>query len=97
MEKINITKIKLYYKDIPGAGKQIHAYLGQEIPCVEFTMKGDVPQPITYVSPPEHAPEILLYSEMWVQFAPIEWNQMVEDVFKEMVKLWNEKHGKEIE
>lgn len=80
---INLDDIELEYKDVLGAGKQIHARLGKEFMCVEFTLKSGVAQPI------------MIAAEPWMQFPPLEWNQMVEDVFKEMVELFNEKHSKD--
>jgi hypothetical protein len=95
MEKIDISKIKLYYSDIPGTGKEIFAEVGQEVPCVEFTMRGDVPQPITSrCLPPEFRAR--LYSERWVQFEPKAWTEMVGAVYKEMVRLWNKKYSMEV-
>ena len=93
-EKIDVSKIKLSYKDIGGSGKHIFAMLGQEIPCVEFTLKGDKAQPI--MTTHREPPEINIGYEMWIQFEPKIWSDMVETVFKEMVELWNEKHGKGI-
>ena len=90
MEKVDITKIKLEFKDLPSHGAEIYAHIKQEVPCVEFVMRGDVGQPITYTP---NAP-ILAYAGPWIQFAPEEWREMINEIFAEMVKLWNKKHGK---
>jgi hypothetical protein len=92
MNKVDITKIKLSYKDVLGSGKEISATIDQEVPCVEFTLKGNVPQPITYTCmPPEYRHK--LYAERWIQFEPKAWTQMMDEIFTEMVKLWNDKYG----
>lgn len=75
---MNIKNIKLEYKNVIGAGKQIHAHLGKEFMCVEFTMRPDVAQ--------------MIASEPWIQFPPQEWSAMIEEVFIEMVELFNAKH-----
>ena len=94
MTKVDITKIKLAYKNVPGAGKQIYANVGQEVPCIEFTLKGDVPQPVMTTS--RNAPEFLVFYENWIQFEPEAWSNMIDEMFEEMVKLWNAKHGKDL-
>ena len=94
MEKVDITKIKLTYKDVASAGKQIYANVGQEVPCVEFTLKGDVPQPVMTTC--KEPPEFLVFYENWIQFEPKAWSDMIDEIFEEMVELWNAKHGKEI-
>jgi len=89
MRKVDISKIKLEYRDVVAGGRQIHALIGQEVPCVEFTMRGDVYQPITW-SPKE---PMFICSDPFIQFQPQEWKDMIDEIFTEMVKLWNEKHG----
>lgn len=90
MEKVDISKIKLEYKGGVGAGKQVLATIGQKVPCVEFTMRDDVAQPIIYKPDP---PQFILFAERWIQFAPKAWNEMLDEIFTEMVSLWNEKYG----
>lgn len=90
MKKVDITKITLEYEDVSGAGRHIKAMIGQKVPCVEFTMRGDVSQPITWVPDPA---KFLLFTDRWIQFEPQAWKDMIDEVFTEMVKLWNEKHG----
>ena len=102
MEGIDISRIKLSHHYVAGAGHQIRAFFGQKFKCVEFVMRDDVPQPITYVSPSDITPrfravdEMHLMSEPWIQFAPKEWDQFIDVIFKELVRLWNKEHGKEI-
>lgn len=92
-KKIDIANIKLRVSDIPGTGKEIFAFIDQPIPCAEFTMKGNAYQPITHTcQPTEH--EHKLIAERWIQFEPKVWSDMIEEVFAEMVSLWNAKHGK---
>jgi len=92
MKKVDITKVRLEYvgNATIGSGKQIKAMIGQKVPCVEFTMRGDVAQPITWT--PDRPVDIC--SDPWIQFQPKEWSEMIHDIFTEMVRLWNEKHGK---
>ncbi len=92
MKKVDIKKIKLEYKDVSGAGRQIHAMIGQEVPCVEFTMRRDIGQPITWI--PEEP--LFICSDPWIQFQPQAWKDMIDEIFTEMVNLWNEKHGEAI-
>jgi hypothetical protein len=87
----DISKIKLYYKDIAGAGKEIHAQFNQEFKCVEFTMRDDVPQPITWTFSDDN-PAKYFFGERWIQFQPKQWSELIEAVFKEMVRLWNLRH-----
>lgn len=86
---IDIDKITLEYENTTGGGRRIKASIGQQINCVEFTMRGDVSQPITW-TPKD---PVLVCSDPWIQFAPAEWNNMIEAVFMELVRLWNEKHA----
>lgn len=79
---------KLSFKDVVGAGCQIKAHIDQEVPCVEFTIKGDCEQQIMK-SPPD---PVLIGYEPFVQFAPKQWTEMLNRVFKEMVDLWNNKN-----
>jgi len=85
----DISKIKLYYKKIPGAGDEIHADFGQEFNCIEFTMRGDISQPITW-HPPDNK---YFFGDRWIQFEPKEWSDLIEAVFTEIVKIWNKKYG----
>ncbi len=79
-KRVKLEDIELEFKDVLGAGKQIHAHLGKEFMCVEFTLKAGVAQPIMIAADP------------WMQFPPLEWNRVVETVFKELVRLFNEKY-----
>ena len=89
MKKVDIRKLKLEYKDVPGAGRQVHATIGQKVPCVEFIMRDDIPQPVTWTP---QAP-FLTFCSPWIQFEPQAWRDMIDEMFTEMVKLWNEKYG----
>jgi hypothetical protein len=89
---MNPYDIRLEYRDTPGTGKEIYAHFGKEFNCIQFTMRGDVGQPITYL--PENPPYIC--SEPWIQFEPKEWSDSIELIFKEMVELWNEKYNQRI-
>lgn len=69
---------RLEYRDISGAGKQIHADFDAEFNMVEFRkIKGMQ----------------MIATEPWIQFEPAEWADSIEQIFIEMVDLWNEKHG----
>ena len=77
MSKI-IRPIKLEYKDISGAGKQIHADFDSEFNMVEFKkLKGLQ----------------IIATEPWIQFEPKEWSDSINQIFTEMVDLWNEKYS----
>lgn len=54
------------------SGIQIEAILGKVFDCVEFSLKGDVPQAV-FISP-------------WMQFEPTELNKMRQDIAYEIVK-----------
>jgi hypothetical protein len=95
-KKIDITNIKLKVSDIPGTGKEIFAFIDQPISCVEFTMKGNAYQPITHTCQPTEQMHKFI-SERWIQFKPSVWSQMIEDVYAEMVRLWNKEHGKGVQ
>jgi len=75
--------IKLEFRDVPGAGKQIYANFGRAkgFACVEFTLRGNVPQPI------------VIGCEPWIQFPNPEWGKLIGEVFQEMVDLYNAKHN----
>lgn len=90
---MDISKIKLFYSNEPGRGIEIHASLNQKFNCVEFTMRDDVPQPITYT--PDKP--IYICSEPWIQFSPKVWNEIIEAIFKELVNLWNTKYGHNVQ
>jgi len=87
---IDVDNIKLEYRDIEGAGKQIRAVIGQPVNCIEFTMKGDVSQSL--IQTPKE-PATIAY-EPWIQFEPEEWSDMLEKIMSELVSLWNSYHGK---
>lgn len=86
---MDISGIELEYRDVPGAGKQIFAHLGREFNCVEFVMRGDVPQPIMF------APKdpVMVSFEPWIQFEPKDWSDVLDSIFSEIVELWNAKHA----
>lgn len=72
------TPTRLLYKNVSGAGKQIHGLFNQEFNCVEFRkLKG--PQ--------------MIATEPWIQFEPKDWSEGMEKLFNEMVEAWNEKHA----
>jgi hypothetical protein len=88
---MKVKKLEFRYRE--GAGDHIYAHLKSEpINCVEFTMKGNHPQPILKVNSPQVSP-ILIGYDMWIQFPPVEWDEMVTKTFKEMVDAWNEKYA----
>lgn len=73
---------RLVFQNVVGAGCQIKAHLGEPVNCVEFTMRGDVAQPI-----------LIGYSP-FIQFPDGEWEKMIDKTFAEMVQAWNEKYAK---
>ena len=69
---------RLEYKNIPGAGKQIHADIDDDFYMGEFIkLRGS------------H----IIATEPWIQFKPKKWDSMIEQVFIEMITLWNEKYA----
>jgi len=88
-----ITISHLRFDNILGAGCQVKAYIDQEVPCVEFTMKGNHHQTVMV----KCSEPILTASEPFVQFSSPEWDEMISKLFREMVDAWNEKHGTKIE
>ena len=74
---MKVTRLK--YKDVSGAGKQIHGFMLDEYNCAEFTTKKNMYQRIA--------------SEPWIQFEPKEHSDMIETIFKQMVDCWNEKYA----
>lgn len=69
---------KLEYKNINSVGKQIYADFGTNFNMVEYTTTQH-PQ--------------LIASEPWVQFEPEIWDTALDQIFEEMVDLWNEKYS----
>jgi hypothetical protein len=89
---MKVKKLEYIYK--PSAGSHIYAHLKSgPINCVEFSMKGDKPQRILQVDSEQIGGAIMIGFDMWIQFPPKEWKEMVEKTFKEMVEAWNEKYG----
>ena len=78
-DKLVVSKLEV--RDTAGAGVQVYATLGTKVPCVEFTMREDKPQ------------QVMISCEPWIQFAPKNWDNMIQTVFSQMVEAWNEKHG----
>lgn len=72
-----------------GAGWQIKALLKKEVNCAEFILKKDCFLRVMEGKKPE--PNMLIGYEPWIQFAPKEWDDMIGEIFTEMVSLWNEK------
>lgn len=88
---MKVKKLEYIYK--PSAGSHIYAHLKSgPINCVEFTMKGDKPQPILQLNTDQIGNRVMIGFDMWIQFPPPEWKEMVEKTFKEMVEAWNEKY-----
>ena len=85
---------RLEFKNIIGAGLQIHADIPFNPHCVEFVMKKGF-QPILFGSDCE-AHKVIAY-EPWIQFSDKDWDEMLFTVFQEMVDLWNEKYAIEKE
>ena len=87
-----------------GAGFEIYADLPEEVNCIEFTMKA-AEVPIVQPTNPEYVTKhwtqevkiqlenLTIGVEPFIQFSPDKWNEMIEEVFTEMVNLWNEKHA----
>lgn len=81
---------RLKCKNVVGAGLQIYADITFEPNCVEFKMKKG------YQRIMEGVPHNMLIAyEPWIQFPDKDWDEMLENVFNEMVDLWNEKYATE--
>ena len=76
-----------------GAGWHIKALIPTPINCVEATLKATY-QPIAQLH--DNCMETCIGYEPWIQFPPEEWNKMIEEVFTELVELWNKKHNGKI-
>lgn len=79
---------KLVYKHVVGSGHQINADIGESVECVEFKLRGDVSQTVL-----EGTTETLMAYSPFIQFTPVEWNDMISVLYREMVDAWNEKHS----
>lgn len=77
---MGIQVSKLEVRDTVGAGVQVVATIDTDVPCVEFTLRGDRPQ------------QVMIACEPWMQFPPKEWDDMIRKVFGEMVEAWNNEH-----
>jgi len=74
---------------VVGAGCQVSAHMSQKVPCKGWPgdLTGDHIVMLKCDAP------MLAATEPWIQFSPTEWDQMIEQVFDEMVEAWNEKFG----
>ena len=85
----HIQVSRLIFQDIPGAGLQIHAHIDRPVNCVEFTIKGGCEQAIMHT--PKDPP--MIGYEPFIQFAPKQWDEMLNRILGQMVDLWNEKYA----
>ena len=70
---------KLEYRDVNSAGKQIFADFDTEFNMAEFKkLKGLQ----------------MIATEPWIQFEPQEWTDSMDQIFTEMVDLWNQEYSK---
>jgi len=83
---------KLIYKDVAFAGKQIFADIDAEFNMAEYKkLPGEQP-----VIKPYKFQEHMVGYEPFIQFPPKEWDDMMDNLFKEMVDAWNEKYSLDI-
>lgn len=73
-----------------GAGWEINAFVPKEVDCAEFTLRATY-QPILQ-EPRKFYEECVGYAP-FIQFPPKEWDEMIGEMFTEMVELWNAKHA----
>lgn len=78
--------LRLEARDSVGAGWEIYADIPERISCIEYAMKPGW-KPIL------KAKKMIAYAPWVGPFAPKEWEQMVGEVIKEMVRLWNERQA----
>jgi len=71
---------RLEMRNVPSAGLQIHGDMPAPIDFPEGTMKARFQGMLIGCAP-------------WIQFPNNEWDEMLEEVFQEMVDLWNAKHA----
>ncbi len=91
MNGTELKTARLMYKNISGAGKEIHAMIVREVNCVEFDK---LPGPHIIMHPKAQGPmKSIIGYEPWIQFEPPEWTAMIEETFQQMVDLWNEKYA----
>ena len=81
---------RLEVRNIPSHGLEIHAEIGFEPKCVEFTMKKGF-QPIAQSG--ACSKEMIISYDPWIQFPDKDWTEMLAQVYEEMVDLWNEKYA----
>jgi hypothetical protein len=79
---------KLVYENVIGAGHQIKAHIGEPVACAEFRLRGDVAQPVM-----QGKRDVLIGYSPFIQFAPTEWDNMLDKLYQEMVEAWNEKYS----
>lgn len=78
-----------FENDRGSSGLQIKATIDFEAMCCEFTkLPGD--HIILHGKPGK---DMLIAYEPWIQFSPQNWDEMIAQVFEEMVELWNEKYA----
>lgn len=58
-------------------GTEIHALMSETTSFIEYTTKDAV----QFATAP------------WVQFPPTGWDERIEEIYQEMVDLWNEKYA----
>lgn len=88
---MSIKPIKLKAEHIPGQGWVVKALVPKPFCCVEFTLKAGE-QPILNGRDGNSIVRAIA-DDVYIQFKPQEWDEMIGKVFTEMVALWNKKHG----
>ncbi len=92
-EKVDSAAVRphrLKFENIQSAGLEIHADIPFNPNCIEFVMKKGF-QPI--MNGATHETSKMISYEPWIQFPDKQWSTMIQNVFKEMVELWNEKYS----
>jgi len=83
---MNLKGIKLNFVDKAGSGLQIEADFNKGFNFVEYASAPNSKLPVLQNS-------ALIGYEPWVQFPPEKYNKIMTSIFKEIVKLWNEKYS----
>lgn len=81
-EQKKYTVLSLSTRNVVGSGWQVYADIPETIDAVEYKMR-------------QGEKTVLIGYAPWTSpFAPKEWEAFIGELFSELVRLWNEKHGR---
>ena len=102
---VKFSPLKLSYEDVPGAGKQIFLHVdiqgdptkwktGEQYADIMDSVGGDGMG--VYFSDCYHCfggTRTMMVSEPWVQFPKAPYEDMLDEIFTQVVDAWNEKYA----